>query len=104
MQDVFTKGSLSAIIDINNKFVYRVTVNVQYKNVYCLAQTKYFQSDTEIKNYIAIVYLNKHITINCELWSAPKTWLDKNGFKLYIKPEKKKRIKKVNNGQETLSN
>lgn len=98
MQDVYTNGEKCVIINIDNKFVYRVTVNVHTKFVFCLAQTKYFQSDTEIKHYIETVFLNKNITINCELYSAPKKYLDDKGYTLYVKPEKKKRKPKIKNG------
>ena len=97
MEDVYTNGKECVTISHNNKFLYRVVANVQYENIYCTVQTKYFESDIKI-DYIDTVFLNKRITINCYLDSAPKKYIDENRFKLYIKPEKKKRIKKQING------
>ena len=53
---------------------------------------KYFASDVEIKNIVDVLKLNKYISLESELYSAPKNWLIDNGYEIYIK---KKQIKKL---------
>lgn len=100
----YIKENQSALVNTCGQFVYEVFTYVQFDNVYNMANNKIFYSDKEIKNFIPVLKVSPYIEVQCHLYSAPLNWLLDNGFVLYTKPEKKKRIKKENNEQKTMSN
>lgn len=91
---VRNKGE-SILIDSENRFIYEVTKCVYYKNIYSVIDKRFFYSYKEILNIKDSVFITPNIEITCSLHSAPKTWAIINGFKIWIKPEKKKRKIKV---------
>jgi len=94
VEEIYVKGDQFVRIDECNRFIYEVSVYVKYQNIYSMVNHKYFSSDKEIVTFIDKVVINQFTTIYCELYSAPKEWIIENEFTLYIKPEKKKRVKK----------
>lgn len=103
--DVYVKDNQSCLLDDCGRFIYEVFVFVQFENVYNLANHRYFTSNKEILNIVRSFKINPYITIECDLYSAPKSWIENNNFILYRKPEKKKRIiKDKENESKIMSN
>lgn len=100
---VYVKNEESALVNCCGQFVYEVCVFVHFRGIYNMANSKFFYSDKEL-NIVPILKISPYIEVQCYLYSAPLKWLLNNGFNLYIKPEKKKRIKKKENEQKTVSN
>jgi len=90
---VYIKGKLTALI--SHTFIYEVSICARFKGYYSIANTTHFSSVNEIANIVESFYKNPYTEITCELYSAPLSWLIENGFTIYIKPEKKKRVKKI---------
>lgn len=59
-----------------------------------MVRHRYFSSEKEIPKVVKEYNLNNNIFIITDLIYAPKRWLIDNDYQLYVKPEKKKRIKK----------
>lgn len=76
----YLKNKECVLINPNNDFLYEVFVFVHFKGQTSLANHKYFVSKKEIKNIVTSYYINKNIEIVCELYSAPKNWLENNDF------------------------
>lgn len=85
---VYSNEDQSAIINLNNQFVYEVFVYLTFENVFMMVNHQLYASDKEIKNIIEVKKINKFIEIHCYLYSAPKNWLEENNFSLYINPKK----------------
>lgn len=95
--DVYIKGKESSLVNTCGQFVYEVSTYVRFENIYNMANTMLFYSDKEIQNIVNYAKITPYIEVQCHLYSAPLKWLLNSGFTLYVKPEKKKRIKKKEN-------
>lgn len=103
MGEIYHKDGKFIRIDNCNRFIYEVSLYVKYQNIYSMINHKYFSSNIEIPNVIDQININNNITIYCEIYSAPKSWIIDNEYVLYVKPEKKKRIKKQKNESKSMS-
>lgn len=83
-------------VDKEGRFVYESMIYIWFDNIVSMNDHKWYFCYTEIKNVIESYYINNHIELYTVLYSAPKDWLIENGYNVYIKPEKKKRKRKVN--------
>lgn len=81
-------------VDTCNRFIYEVTLYVFFENICNQVQHKYFSSEKEIPKIVSEFNINNNMVVYTELIYAPKRWLIENDYQLYVKPEKKKRIKK----------
>jgi hypothetical protein len=104
MPETYIKDDKTVLLDNCNRFVYEVFVEASYENITCMVQHEYFSSDTEIKGVVESYKYSPYITIFCILLSAPKSWLEENDYSIYIKPVKKKPIKKKINEQNNKIN
>jgi hypothetical protein len=93
VSEFYVNGDKAVRLDNCNRFIYEVMVNVYYDNIFSMVNHKYFTSETEIPNVIESYYVTPSIEICCEMYSAPKSWLNDNDFILYVKPEKKSKQK-----------
>ena len=96
-QEVYHNDVHSALINPNGQFVYEVFVYIHYDNIFIMNKHQLYYSDKELK-IVETKKINSHVEMHCYLYSAPKEWLEKNNFVLYINP--KTRIK---NGQNIVS-
>jgi len=90
---IYTKNGISVIE--YKTFVYVTEIFLYAKRYFSLVKKEYYQSNIEIPNIVGSFWKNKHFEICSELYAAPKQWLENNGYELYIKPIKKKKIKKI---------
>lgn len=100
----YVKDDEAALINHSGRFVYEVLVYVNHEGILSLHNHKLFSSDHPIQNVVRFTKITKYIEVECCLYSAPEKWLIENGFIVYVKPEKKKRIKKEKNVEKDLSN
>ena len=91
----YIKNGQTVLVDSSNLFVYETSVYVYHKNYFSLVNKKYFSSVKEIDKVVGSFWKNKNIQICSELFSAPENWLIDNGYDLYQKPEKIKKVKKI---------
>ena len=91
---IYVKDKESVLINTNNLFIYHVSIFVYHKKYFSLCNDKYFSSKNEVENLIQSYFINPYIEIYSELFSAPEKWLREQGFRVYVKPEKIKKIKK----------
>lgn len=89
----YTNGENLVYVDKEERFIYEVSVNIWYKGLYSMYKNTLYISKKYIPNIIESYFLTKYIEIFTTLHSAPISWLNKNNYILYVKPEKKKRIK-----------
>ena len=94
LEPVYFKEKESILVDTCNRFIYEVFIFIIYENIFSMADHRYFSSEIEIPNVVNTTYIDKYTEMDCSLYSAPMSWIIENDFILYIKPEKKKRIKK----------
>lgn len=83
------------VLLISNTFIYEVSICARFKGYYSISNTVYFSYVKEIPNIVESFYKNRYTEITCELYSAPLGWLIDSGYNIYIKPEKRKQIKKL---------
>ena len=76
---------------VRHIFIYEVCINLYYKNYFSQIKNEIYSSPKPI-NFVPNVFINKHTQITCELYAAPLDWLVDNNFKIWVKPEKPKRI------------
>lgn len=95
-EEIYEKNGVFILKDTENRFVYQTHVYLYHKNYFSLIKNVYYSSSIEIKGVVGSFFKNKHIQIVSELYSAPEFWIKENDFKLYVPPEKIKRIKKIN--------
>lgn len=100
--NTYVNGEESALVNPNGQFVYEVFTFVQFENIYTIANVKLYYSDKPL-NIVPNLKITPYIEVHCELYSAPYEWLINSGFTLYVKPEKKKRIKKNTDEQKSMS-
>ncbi len=100
----YVKDDESALINYSGRFVYEVLVYINHEDILSLHNHKLFSSDKPIKNVIRFTKISKYLEVECCLYSAPEKWLLENGFIEFVKPEKKKRIKKEKDVEKILSN
>lgn len=93
----YINENLLVFEDNCGRFIYEVFLFLQYDNVFSTVAHKYFSSDVEIKGIIQKMKLNKFLSYECSLYSAPLQWLKEHEFVPYVEPPKKKRIKKQSN-------
>lgn len=98
----YTNGDKIILLDKEGRFLYEVCVYVWFNGIVSMANHKLFASTNEIPNYIESVFVTKHIEFFTSLYAAPRNWMNDNGYYLYVKPEKKKRIKKEENGDKKI--
>jgi hypothetical protein len=91
MSDLYIKDNKTVKLDSCNRFIYEVTVNACYNDIFSMIDHRYFSSNEEILNVIDSFYITPNMEICCELYSAPLNWLVENDYTLYIETEKKKR-------------
>lgn len=82
---IYIKGDQSILVNDDNKFVYESSVYMYYKNRVSLVKKKYYSSNKEIEGIIESFFKTPHIQLCSELYSAPKKWLEENGFSEYKK-------------------
>ena len=76
------------------KFVYCTELYSYSDGTYFLLRKEYFSCESEIENIVSSYWIQPGLQFHCELYAAPKTWLLKNNYMLYVPTEKPKRIKK----------
>ena len=92
----YSNGTNILFCNTNNQFVYYCKICLYINNTYSVINSKYYSSYIFIPNVIESYFINKHIENTCELFSAPKKWLNENNYKVISKPEKSKlKIKTV---------
>lgn len=91
---IYVKDKEAVLINTNNLFVYHISIFAYHKKYFSLCNDKYFSSEKEVKGIIQSFFINPYIEIYSELYSAPEKWLREQGFRVYVKPEKIKKIKK----------
>ncbi len=89
MDTVYIKGD-SALL-VSDRFTYEVTVSCYYENYYCITNSTMFESDKFIENLVPSYFINKHIQISNELYSAPLEYIDEEGYKQEVIPQKSKK-------------
>ena len=89
MPSIYVKEDKS--ITVSDRFTYEVTVCCYYSNYYCITDTTIFESDINLEKMVESYFLNKHIQISCELFSAPMEYIIEEGYKLWVEPPKKTR-------------
>ena len=89
MSSIYVKEDNSLLV--SDRFTYEVTVNCYYENYYCIVNTTMFESDVLVEKMVESYFLNKHVQISCELFSAPINYIKEEGYKLWVKPPKKPR-------------
>ena len=94
-KDIYVLGDESAHICFGNVFIYEVSVWANYPQYFCKVNSQLYTSPKEIKNYCKTFYKSPNVQISCTLMAAPERWLSNNGFKLWVKPEKKTKPRKV---------
>ncbi len=89
MSSVYVKED-SSLLE-SDKYVYEVTICCYYENYYCIANTTMFESSILVEKMVESYFLNKHVQISCELFSAPMEYIIEEGYKLWVEPPKKTR-------------
>lgn len=92
MDTVYVKGKHALLV--SKRFVYEVTVCCYYENYYFIASTTMFESDIFIEKLVESYFINKHVEISSELYSAPKDFIDEEGYEQEVIPVKKPRKSK----------
>lgn len=93
--DIYVKGTDAVLISKVNLFIYEVSVYCRYKHYFGLMDSEFYSSSDVIENVVWNYYKDGHTEIRCDFIAAPLTWLLSNGYTKYVKPDKKKIIKKT---------
>ena len=96
--DLYVKPGSSALVA--SSFIYETTVYLRLPTYCSVVNSTYYSSEKEIQNIRAYFRLSPNIEICSELYAAPKEWLIDNGYTLYQKPEKIKRVKKIKENKD----
>ena len=94
MSKVYQRDGRYVYEDSCNRFVYDVYVCVQYDNIFSTAQHNVYSSDVEIPGIVEYLEINKYISVECIMRSAPIRWLIDNDYTVYIPPIKGKMLYK----------
>ena len=101
---IYVKEDEASLVNYSGRFVYEVLVYINFEGILSLHNHKLFCSDNPIQNIARFIKIHPFIEVESCLYSAPEKWLIENGFTLYVKPEKKKRIKNKENDEESMPN
>lgn len=90
-QTLFFRGNNYIFINLNNHFIYEVSVYCRFKKYFSRVNNVLFISKKEL-SIVPTFNVNANTIIRCELYSAPFEWIKENDYKLYVPPEKKSKI------------
>lgn len=103
MESIYVNQKDVVLINLNNTFIYEVSIFCQYNKYYSLIDRKLYSSKQEINGIISHFNRDSHTKIVCLLYSAPLPWLLENGFTKYVKPEKITKTKLIKNDKSKTS-